>query len=270
MACFDDGATLEEALGTLEGQDPVELVVVDDGSTDVATLAVLDDLRARGVRVIDQQNTGLAGARMAGVRATRAPFVYPLDADDGVVPGALARLADALEDDPGLAAAWGDQQLFGDVSLCSPRSASLDPWAITHVNGLPVSTMVRRDVLVEAGGWQLAGGYEDWDLWMALAERGCRGRHVGGTTQLYRIHGSRMLQETRRRHGDQFALLRARHPELFARRAHAWRHSHAPWPQRLLLPLVARLPLDPTLRHRLALFACFPRHGLHMRRARRG
>jgi glycosyltransferase involved in cell wall biosynthesis len=270
VACYNDGATLGEALATLEAQEPVELVVVNDGSTDPATVAVLEELRDRGVHVVDQSNTGLPGARMTGVGATSARFVYPLDADDGVAPGALARLADALDADPAAALAWGDQQLFGDFSLLSPRADSLDPWAITHINGLPVSTMVRRSALAETGGWQLRGGYEDWDLWMALAERGHRGVHVGGPTQLYRIHGQRMLAETRSRHADQFGRLRERHPGLFARRRRAWLRSSSPWRMRLLLPLVARLPLAAPLRQRIALFVSWPRHGVRMRLARRG
>ena len=59
-----------------------------------------------------------------------------------------------------------------------------------HVNGLPVSTLVRRSDLLAAGGWQLRGGYEDWDLWMGLAERGRRGVHVGRPTHGYRLHGT--------------------------------------------------------------------------------
>src|SRR4051812_40232126 len=203
---------------------------------------------------------------MTGVRATSARFVYPLDADDGVMPGAIARLAGALDADGGLAVAWGDQQLFGDSTLRSPRARTLDPWAITHVNGLPVSSLVRRDDLLAAGGWQLRGGYEDWDLWMALAERGRGGLHVGGATHRYRIHGVRMLAETRSRHAEQFALLRARHGALFAARRRNWWRSRAPWRMRLLLPLVARLPGP---RHRLALFVSWPGHGLRARRERR-
>lgn len=270
VACFDDGDTLLDALADLDGQEPCEVVVVDDGSQDPDTLAVLDGLRARGVHVVRQQNQGLPAARMAGVAATASRYVYPLDADDGIVPGALARLADALDADPDLTLAWGDQQLFGELDLVSPRAARLDPWAITHVNGLPVGTMVRRDALLAAGGWQVRGGYEDWDLWMALAARGARGRHVGGAVQRYRLHGTRMLLATRARHAEQFALLRDRHPGLFAARGHAWRRSRSPWRLRLLLPLVARVPvLAPARRQRLALLVSWPRHGLRVRRARR-
>lgn len=270
VACFNDGATLPDALAALDAQEPVELVVVNDGSTDPDTLATLQRLRDEGVRVIDQENTGLPGARMTGVAATSARYVYPLDADDGIVPGSLTRLADALDADPAVAVAWGDQQLFGDVDLVSPRARDLDPWAITHLNGLPVSSMVRRSDLEATGGWVVKGGYEDWDLWMGLAERGRRGVHVGGPTHRYRIHGSRMLSESRSRHGEQYAKCVARHPDLFARRRQAWLRSTAPWRMKLLLPLVARLPrLGAPTRHRLTMFVSWPRHGLRMRRARR-
>jgi hypothetical protein len=130
--------------------------------------------------------------------------------------------------------------------------------------------MVRRSDLLAAGGWVVKGGYEDWDLWMGLAERGRRGIHVGVPTHLYRIHGERMLAETRSRHAEQFAKCRERHPALFRRRRRAWLRSSAPWRMRLLLPLVARVPgLAPPVRHRLALFVSWPAHGLRMRRARR-
>lgn len=270
VACFNDGATLEQAVGSLAGEEPHELVVVNDGSTDRGTLEVLARLRAGGVHVIDQENTGLPGARMTGVAATGAPYVYPLDADDETMPGSLRLLADALDADPGADLAWGDQQLFGDFELVSPRARVLDPWAITHVNGLPVSTMVRREALMEAGGWRLKGGYEDWDLWMGLAERGRRGVHVGVPTHRYRIHGQRMLADTRDRHAEQFGLLRERHPALFAGRRRAWLRSRAPLAMRLLVPLADALPgLPERLRRRAVLFIAWPRHGLRMRRARR-
>ena len=52
---------------------------------------------------------------MTGVEATSAPYVFPLDADDAVVPGALAALADALDAVPGAALAWGDIEVWGEL-----------------------------------------------------------------------------------------------------------------------------------------------------------
>ncbi len=94
IPCFNDGATVEAAVESLRGQEPCEVVIVDDGSDDLATLRVLERLQQAGTRVVRQENRGLAGARMRGVVETSAPYVQPLDADDLLAPGALSRLAD--------------------------------------------------------------------------------------------------------------------------------------------------------------------------------
>jgi hypothetical protein len=95
-----------------------------------------------------------------------------------------------------------------------------------------------------AGGWQLDGGYEDWDLWLALAERGRRGVHVPVLTGYYRVRSTRMLAATTSRHGERLALLRERHPRLFAERSSNRGRSPAPLRCKLLFPLVDALPMD--------------------------
>jgi glycosyltransferase involved in cell wall biosynthesis len=210
---------------------------------DPATLEVLAGLERSGVRVVHQENAGLAAARMAGVAATTAPYVTALDADDLEAPGALAALADALDADPEAAVAWGDVQNFGDDRTYRRLGRTLDPWLITYVNELPADAMVRRETLLAAGGWELRGGYEDWDLWMALAERGVRGIHVPVLTGWYRVRSTRMLAATEERHGTMLTLLRERHPQLFAERSANRRRSSAPHRCKLLLPLIERLPL---------------------------
>src|SRR2546428_8822508 len=148
MPCFDDGPTLDQALSSLEDQEPHELVVVDDGSTEPATLGVLDRLRDEGVAVVRQENAGLSAARMRGVCETSAPYVMPLDADDELEPGALAALADALDADPRAAVAWGDVEVFGELKLRLRSGRALDPWRITYLNDVPGTSMVRRSALV--------------------------------------------------------------------------------------------------------------------------
>ena len=67
VPCFNDGETLHDALASLEGQEPHELVVVDDGSDDPATIEVLAQAERDGVRVVRRPNGGLSAARMSGV-----------------------------------------------------------------------------------------------------------------------------------------------------------------------------------------------------------
>lgn len=267
IPCFNDGATLEETLSSLDGQGRCEVVVVDDGSDDPETLAALDRVRTAGTRVVSQPNRGLSAARMLGVESTTAPYVQPLDADDYLAPGSLAALADALDADPRLGVAWGDQRTFGELEFTQKRTEALDPWAITYVNRLTAG-LIRREALLEAGGWVLKVGYEDWDLWMGLAELGWRGRRIDQVTYLYRISSTRMLSGARSHHADLYGQMRARHPRLFAARGASWSASGAPLRMRLLLPLVNLLPTSQLTRHRLQLAIAEPGHAVKVRRAR--
>jgi len=251
IPCFNDGATLRETLASIDEPEPIELVVVNDGSDDPETLSVLAELEAAGTRVLHQENRGLAAARMAGVAATSAPYVSALDSDDLDAPGALAALADALDADPNVAVVWGDVRNFGDNTVLRRLGRMLDPWLITYVNELPADAMMRREALAATAGWELKGGYEDWDLWMAFAEQGFRGRHVPVLTGYYRVRSTRMLGETQQRHGDQFGLLRSRHPKLFANRPANKRRSAAPLRCKLLFPLIEALPVAEYTKQRL-------------------
>lgn len=257
IPCFNDGATLLDAVRSAQAQDRLdELVVVDDGSTDVRTLEVFEALEREGVAVIHRPNGGLGAARMSGVSATDADYVFCLDADDRLLPDTLSALAGALDGDRDLALVWGDYRLFGDRGWRQETAPSLDAWQISYQNDIPASVMVRRSALLAAGGWQLRGGYEDWDLLMGLAERGARGRRVPIVAYEYRQHGVRMLGESARRHGDIYALLRGRHPHLFARRREAWRRAEAPWTLKLALPVVFALPIGANRRRLVGGAAC--------------
>jgi glycosyltransferase involved in cell wall biosynthesis len=245
IPCFNDGSYLGETLGSLDGEEPHELVVVDDGSTDEATIARLRELEAEGITVVRQPNGGLSAARMAGVAATTAPYVYPLDADDVLAPGALARLADALDADGEAVVAYGDVEMFGAASnFFDNRESQIDPWLITYLSTIPGTSMVRRDALLEAGGWQLnEGGYEDWDLWMAFAERGLRGVYAPGLQFRYRISADgRMWSDAMSKHERLLAHVRERHPVLFQQRAANRRRSSARRSEKLFFPLIDAAP----------------------------
>jgi glycosyltransferase involved in cell wall biosynthesis len=244
IPCFDDGATVEEAVASAVAQDePVELVVIDDGSRDPATLEALARLETEGVLVMRQANAGVSAARMAGLAATSAPYVLPLDADDLLEPGVVAVLADQLDTDPQLAATWGWYQRFGDESTLQPTAPALDPWHISHQNELPATALLRRAALAETPGWRLRGDFEDWDLWMSLAEHGWRGVGIPRIVYRYRRAGTRGAHRAAARHGEIVAKLRELHPRLFAARRRNWRTSSAPLALRLALPVIERLPI---------------------------
>lgn len=95
---YNAGPYLKKAVDSLlaERLPGLEVVVVDDGSTDDGVAA----LSGLPVRVVRQKNRGEAAARNAGVRLASAPYVTFLDADDVMVPGALASRLEFLEAHP--------------------------------------------------------------------------------------------------------------------------------------------------------------------------
>ena len=247
IPCFNDGPTLVEAVASVQRQDPpAEIILVDDGSTDHATLRVLERLEAAGIRVIHQVNQGPAPARTTGVRATNAEYVFPLDADDLVADGALGKLSAVLDRNPEAAAAWGSVESFGDLEHVHRSRPTLDPWQVSYQNHLPVCSLFRRTAVIEVGGWQLPGGYEDWDLWMSLAERGCKGIGIPEVTAHYRTQRGRRLSRSSQRHAERYAKLRARHPTLFEERRRNRRSSPAPRLLKVALPAIDALPLSPS------------------------
>jgi glycosyltransferase involved in cell wall biosynthesis len=242
VACHDDGSTIRETLDSLRKEPDAEIVIVDDGSTDPVTLKTLAALEDEGLRVLHQENSGPSVAWMRGLEATNARFVMPFSADDLLVPGALAKLADALDATPAAAAAWGDLQSFGAASALVPSAPALSPWLVTYVNTIPGIAMFRRDLLLEAGGWRLGTGIEDWDLWMRLAGGGYPGVHVPGPLFLYRRDAGGRFRGRVKRFEPFYEELRARNHELFEARAENRRTSTLPVILKVLVPLVDRLP----------------------------
>src|SRR5437764_7563950 len=94
MPCFNHGEFVAEAVGSVTGirRDDIELIVVDDGSTDERTRREMERLSGAGIRVIRQENQGLAAARNAGVRASQGEYLFPLDADDRMLGEGIDRV----------------------------------------------------------------------------------------------------------------------------------------------------------------------------------
>ncbi len=242
VPCYNDGELVGEAVDSVLGSaEEVELVVVDDGSTDPHTKRVLDDLRARGIAVLSQENGGLSAARMAGVRATSAPYVYDLDADDLAEADALAGMADLLDGDPGAVVCYGNYREFGDSELIRLVPERIDPFRLAYTNEYPVTALFRREALQDAGGWRHVGaGYEDWRLWMTLAEEGRRGIHAGHDVCTYRrrLHGQRMLGAAKADHRSLYRALRREHPGLFAELSRHRRESELSPVRKALYPIL--------------------------------
>jgi len=192
---------LREAVASILGQtlEAIELVLVDDGSTDetAAYVATIADPR---LRYLSQQNRGLAASRNVGIRAARGAYVAFLDHDDRYAPDKIARQAAVLDARPDVGVVYtGWRHIDGDIL------PTLILGNVMH----PSTMMVRRDPVLAAGAFdESRTGLEDWDLWVRLATAGIRWACVDAALVDYRLHPGQMSKHgAKRRLDNRLAIL---------------------------------------------------------------
>jgi hypothetical protein len=191
--------TLDSALRQTHPQ--IEVIVVDDGSTD-ATPAVLERFAGRIV-VRRQPNQGIAAALNHGLRVATGDLVAFLDSDDLWDPPFLARLVARLAplDDAtvGAAANWREIDVTGRVvaSVRGPGSRIYGlPELAVRPSFPPSGVLLRRRAITEAGAFDSHFvGAQDRDLWFRLAAAG--GVFVGLDEVLwsYRVHAGALSRD---------------------------------------------------------------------------
>ena len=145
IPCYNDAATVGETVDSVREAEPVEIIVVDDGSRDEATIALLDRLAASGrIQLVRKANGGVASALRAGFESAQTPYVFVIASDDLVDAGAIGELADALEREPEYDFAYGHSHHFGAVDFVR-RAAPWNPWILLHSNLWEAACLYRRD-----------------------------------------------------------------------------------------------------------------------------
>lgn len=221
VPCFNYGQFLKSSLASITAQTlkPVETLVIDDGSTDRDTLAILHDLPKSGIKIIRQENRGLAGARNTGIRASHGDYIYFVDADDVLFPESLEKLAGLLEQRNDAIAACCGVRLLGGEQNGTEWRASYDPYLILVQNTWAAGLMLRKRSIEELSLWydeSMRHGYEDWEFNIRLVQTGRPIQIHPGALYDYRIHRGSMLVSSRRRHAELVAYIRRKHHRLYA------------------------------------------------------
>ena len=200
MPCFNHGEFLQEAVDSVTrvGRDDFEAIVVDDGSTDERTREEMDALSAGGVHIIRQGNKGLAGARNAGILASRGEYIFPLDADDRLRSGWIDRGISILGSDPQVGIVYGDAQCFGTRQNLW-RTAPFETARLLTANFIHSSALYRRSVWEQNRGYDgtmPVQGLEDWDFWLGALEHGWQFAYVPEVFFDYRQAEGSMITKT--------------------------------------------------------------------------
>ncbi len=185
MPAYNAGPFVAEAVESVLSQtlDDLQLVVVDDGSTDQTPSIVRRIAERDGrVRLISRPNTGVVGARNDALRISEGEFVAVLDADDVARPDRLERQVAYLRDHPECVAV-GSRALIIDadgdpLDYWFPKRdhEEIDAVNLANDQGAALchsSVTMRRSVVASLGGYREPyATTEDLDLWLRLAEVG--------------------------------------------------------------------------------------------------
>jgi hypothetical protein len=181
MPAYNAARTIRESLESIRSQtlSELEVIVVDDGSTD-ATISIVEEFRGPlDITVLRQQNKGPSAARNAGIRTARGRYCSFLDADDLMLPQLLAKQCAVLDADPGIGIVITNISTFSEQKKDTGTrhwkfpapEAALD--RLLEENFVTTSAvMARTDRLLEAGLFpEDRRVAEDYELWMQLVSR---------------------------------------------------------------------------------------------------
>lgn len=183
--------------------DAVEIIVIDDGSTDGG--GELVRRYASPVHYHHQNNRGLSAARNAGVRTARAPFLMFLDADDRILPEKLEAQLAGFRAHPDTDLVYTGWRYIDESGHPLPQRG----WSREQGNVLehlvlgnlihPHAALVRRELVEHAGGFdETLTSVEDWDLWLRISRAGARWRCIDRPLAEYRIRAGAMHDNPQR------------------------------------------------------------------------
>lgn len=241
IPAFNAEPFIRRAIASAQAQtySAIEIIVVDDGSTD-RTAEMVEELAEQDSRIqlVRQSNGGVAAARNAGIDRARGAYVAPLDADDLWHPKKLRHQMDVIADSSGrfvLVYTWYALIDEADRVIAIPGDLPAhEGWAYAalvtgNFIGNASAPLMRRSILAEIGGYDPslrrmnAQGCEDWKLYLAMAERGEIGV-VPNVLVGYRQSASSMsgsVWQMKRSYDLVLSQAQARHPEL-PRRLFRW------------------------------------------------
>ncbi len=158
---------------------PLEVIVVDDGSTDETLTVLAPHVDAGRVRVVSQPHGGTARARNTGVRHARGDCIALLDHDDLWPPDKLAWQVQALQQSAEAVLVYGYMQSFGLERpfqwprADGPRGHVAKAFRRKNWIRSPGQTLICTGALREVGGFdEQVSGADDWDLYLKLADLG--------------------------------------------------------------------------------------------------
>ena len=200
IPCFNQGHFIQDAIDSIDKNKinyPVEIIIVDDGSTDINTLNKLDELSNLHYHVIHQSNKGPAGARNTGIKKAAGKYILPLDADNKILPDYINKSIPILE--AGIySIVYAMPYFFGNAAAGKKRFevGEFDIMKIVQDNYIDTCSVYNKEVWFKNGGYDEAlpnYGHEDWEFWIHAYSNGFKFFYLKEQLYYYRIEDNSVI-----------------------------------------------------------------------------
>ena len=239
IPCYNSGKTISRAVISAKNQtySNIEVIVVDDGSTDTSTISILDSLS--DITLVRQENLGLPSARNTGIMASHGLYILPLDSDDWLHSDSVQLMLQSLQSCPNICFSVPTIILHGQLHGSLMKHYNF--FEQLFLNQIPYCLLIPRCIFDHIGYYDsnMTNGYEDWEFNIRMGLNGYLGIDTHLPLLNYNVSGSGMLiSKSNRMHGHLWSFIQRKYPNTYS-----FRSLFSIWMQWRDLPSTYPLPI---------------------------
>jgi glycosyltransferase involved in cell wall biosynthesis len=198
IPCYNHGQYIQQCLDSIKKQTytNIEIIIVNDGSTDPDTIRVINSINEPGIIVINQTNQGLAAARNTGIDVSTGEIILPIDADDYLGDQYVEKAVNLLikDNEIGLVSCRG--KYFGTRNNVV-ENEYVSAHSMLLYNSLFHCAIFRKSDFIYIGKYNvnMTKGYEDWEMYVRMMNYKNKVIQLPDIFFFYRQRNGSMLDE---------------------------------------------------------------------------
>lgn len=198
IPCYNDGHFLHDAVNSVldSSYNNIEIIIINDGSTDLNTLKVLEQLEQKGIKILHQSNKGLGFSRNRGIQEAKGKYILPLDADNKVTADYIKKAVKWLETlDYDIV--YAKPFFFGeDLPERKFITYAFNGSDLLSRNYIDACAVFQKTVWEQVANYDEHmpfAGHEDWEFWVHSFLKGFRFKFIDEELFGYRINKKSMI-----------------------------------------------------------------------------